>query len=47
MTEGFKLTKVVDNNKSWLEEDNKIRVSINADYNAYYYVDNDDNIWNK
>ena len=41
MTEGFKLTKVVDNNKSWLEEDNKIRVSINADYNAYYYVDNE------
>ena len=41
MTEGFKLTQVVDNNKSWLEEDNKIRVSTNADYNAYYYVDNE------
>ena len=41
MTEGFKLQKIVDNNKSWLEEDNKIRVSINADYNAYYYVDNE------
>ena len=41
MTEGFKLQKVVDNNKSWLEEDNKIRVSVNADYNAYYYVDNE------
>jgi hypothetical protein len=41
MTEGFKLTQVVDNNKSWLEEDNRIRVSTNADYNAYYYVDNE------
>ena len=41
MTEGFKLRKVVDNNKSWLEEDTKIRVSTNADYNAYYFVDNE------
>lgn len=41
MTEGFKLKKVVDNNKSWLEEDDKIRVSRNADYNAYYFVDNE------
>jgi hypothetical protein len=41
MTEGFKLTKVVDNNKSWLSNDNKIRVSISSDYNAYYYVDNE------
>jgi hypothetical protein len=41
MTEGFKLTQIVDNNKSWLEEDNKIRVSTNADYNAYYYIDNE------
>ena len=41
MTEGFKLTKVVDNNKSWLEEDDRIRISTNADYNAYYYVDNE------
>lgn len=41
MTEGFKLKKVVDNNKSWLEEDTKIRVSTSADYNAYYFVDNE------
>ena len=41
MTEGFKLKKVVDNNKSWLEEDDKIRVSKNAEYNAYYFVDNE------
>jgi hypothetical protein len=41
MNEGFKLRKVVDNNKSWLEEDNRIRVSNQADYNAYYYVDNE------
>ena len=41
MTEGFKLKKVVDNNKSWLEEDDKIRVSRDADFNAYYYADNE------
>ena len=41
MTEGFKLTKVVDNNKSWLADDDKIRVSTQGDYNAYYFVDNE------
>lgn len=41
MTEGFKLQKVIDNKKSWLEEDNKIRVSVDGDYDAYYYVDNE------
>ena len=41
MSEGFKLQKVVDNNKSWLSDDDKIRVSNQGDYNAYYYVDNE------
>jgi len=41
MNEGFKLQKVIDNKKSWLEEDNRLRVSTDADYNAYYYVDNE------
>jgi hypothetical protein len=41
MTEGFKLQKVVDNNKSWLADDDKIRVSTQGDYNAYYFVDNE------
>ena len=41
MTEGFKLKKVVDNNKSWLRDDDKIRISTSADYNAYYFVDNE------
>ena len=41
MTEGFKLEKVVDNNKSWLSTDDKIRVSTQGDYNAYYFVDNE------
>jgi hypothetical protein len=41
MTEGFKMRKVVDNNKSWLEDDNKIRVSNQAEYNSYYFVDNE------
>jgi hypothetical protein len=41
MNEGFKLQKVVDNNKSWLSDDNRIRISTQGDYNAYYYVDNE------
>ena len=41
MNDGFKLTKVVDNNKSWLADDDKIRVSTQGDYNAYYFVDNE------
>jgi hypothetical protein len=41
MMEGFKLRKVVDNKKSWLYDDDKIRVSRDANYNAYYYVDNE------
>jgi hypothetical protein len=46
MTEGFKLRKVVDNNKSWLAEDDRIRVSNTADYNAYYFVDNENLVLN-
>lgn len=38
INDGFKLTKVVDNNKSWLASDDKIRESTQGDYNAYYYV---------
>lgn len=41
MTEGFKLRKIVDNNKSWLEEDNRLRISNNAEYNAYYYTEDE------
>ena len=41
VNEGFKLLKVVDNNKSWLSSDNRLRVSTQGDYNAYYYVDNE------
>ena len=41
MNEGFKLQKVVDNNKSWLSSDDRIRVSTQGDYNAYYFVDNE------
>jgi hypothetical protein len=38
MNEGFKLRKTIDNLKTWLSDDNKLRISKNADYNAYYYV---------
>jgi hypothetical protein len=41
MSDGFKLRKVIDNNKSWLSDDEKIRVSTQGDYNAYYYVSNE------
>lgn len=41
MNEGFKLRKVIDNNKSWLEEDNKIRIAREANYDAYYFVDDE------
>jgi hypothetical protein len=41
MTEGFKLQKVVDNNKSWLSDDDRVRISTQGDYNAYYFVDNE------
>lgn len=38
MSLGYNLRKIVDNNKSWLADDDKIRVSRDADYNAYYFV---------
>lgn len=41
MNEGFKLRRIVDNNKSWLADDTKIRISTQGDYNAYYFVDNE------
>ena len=41
MREGFKLRKIIDNNKSWLQTDDKIRISTGGDYNAYYFVDNE------
>lgn len=41
MSEGFKLRKVIDNKKSWISEDNRLRVSSDGDYNAYYYTDNE------
>ena len=41
MRQGFKLRKIIDNNKSWMETDDKIRISKGGDYNAYYFVDNE------
>lgn len=41
MNEGFKLRKIVDNNKSWLSDDDKLRISNQAGYNAYYFIDNE------
>jgi len=41
MNEGYKLRKVTDNNKSWLENDDKIRVSNEGGYDAYYFADNE------
>jgi hypothetical protein len=41
INDGFKLERVIDNNKSWLSTDNKLRTASQGDYNAYYYVDNE------
>lgn len=38
---GYTLRQVVDNNKSWLADDDKIRISKSADYNAYYFTENE------
>jgi hypothetical protein len=38
---GYSLTKTIDNKKTWLTTDDKLRVATQADYNAYYYVDNE------
>lgn len=46
MNEGFKLRKTIDNSKTWLSDDVKLRVSRNADYNAYYYVDDEKMVLN-
>lgn len=41
MTEGFKLRKITDNNKSWVSTDNRIRSSSNGGYDAYYFLDDE------
>jgi len=41
MREGFKLRRVIDNNKSWLETDEKKRGTNKTEYNAYYFVENE------
>jgi len=39
INEGYNLTRIVDNNKSWTGDDNNIlRSASQANYNAYYYV---------
>jgi hypothetical protein len=47
INEGYNLTRVVDNNKSWLNlEGDVIRNANNANYNAYYYVEDEKLIMN-
>jgi len=41
MKEGFKLNKVADNKKAWLEDDDKLRISTEANFNSYYFVGNE------
>ena len=41
MTEGFKLEKTLDNKKSWVSDDNDLRIATDAGYEAYYYLDNE------
>ena len=41
MNLGFELDKIVDNKKSWLSDDDKIRFATDADHNAYYFTTNE------
>jgi len=41
MNEGFKLRKVIDNKKSWVGDDDRLRISSDGDYNAYYFTDSE------
>jgi len=41
MNEGFKLEKIIDNKKTWLSNDNDLRIATDAGYEAYYYLDNE------
>jgi len=41
VNDGFKLKRTIDNNKSWVSTDNKIRISNQGNYNAYYYIDDE------
>jgi len=41
INDGFKLTKIIDNNKSWLSTDDNLRTSSQGNYNAYYYIDDE------
>jgi hypothetical protein len=41
MDHGFNIEKIIDNNKSWLSTDNKLRVSTQGNYNAYYFVEDE------
>lgn len=46
MEDGYKLRKVPDNQKSWVATDDKLRVSVEAGYNAYYFTDNESLVLN-
>jgi hypothetical protein len=46
INDGFKLEKIIDNDKSWLANDNKLRTSTQGNYNAYYYLDNEKLVMN-
>jgi hypothetical protein len=39
--EGFRIDKTIDNNKSWVSTDDKLRQSTDANYNSYYYINDE------
>jgi hypothetical protein len=41
MNEGFRLDRIIDNNKSWVSTDDKLRESKDANYNSYYFINNE------
>ena len=46
MMDGYKLRRVPDNQKSWVATDDKLRVSTEGGYNAYYFTDNESLVLN-
>jgi hypothetical protein len=41
VNDGYKLDRTIDNKKSWVNTDNKLRTSTDAGYNSYYYIDDE------
>jgi len=41
MLDGYKLRKIPDNQKSWVSTDDRLRISNESGYDAYYFTDSE------